>query len=156
MSAWKKCPHCGEPVSEYRNPLPTVDVIVLVPGADGERDGVVLVERRNPPPGWALPGGFVDYGEKCEHAAVRECREETGLEVVLTGLHGVYSDPGRDPRHHTLSVVYTGVARDISLLKAGDDAAKAQVFPLGEWPPLAFDHARILAHFLEAHYRNNG
>lgn len=141
------CPHCGGDVVMYRNPAPTVDVVILVPdmGPDG---GVVLVERRNPPLGWALPGGFIDYGESCERAAVREAREETGLEVELTGLLGVYSDPSRDPRQHTMSVVYTGTARDLDALQAGDDAARAEVFPLDALPGLAFDHDAILADFL--------
>ena len=144
------CPHCGGDVVMYRNPVPTVDVVILVPEA-GPDGGVVLVERRNPPPGWALPGGFVDYGETCEQAAVREAREETGLDVELTGLLGVYSDPSRDPRQHTLSVVYTGCARDVTALRAGDDAAAARIFPLDGVPGLAFDHDGILADFLRLH-----
>jgi len=149
------CPHCGEPVTMYRNPTPTVDVVILVPGgADGE-DGVVLIERKNPPHGWALPGGYVDYGETCETAAVREMKEETGLDVVLTGVLGVYSDPKRDARHHTMSVVYTAVPRDASVLEAGDDAGEARVFPLGRWPELAFDHGQILDDFMRRHSRLN-
>jgi 8-oxo-dGTP diphosphatase len=120
-----------------------VDVLIYEAGR-----GVVLVERRNPPPGWALPGGFVDYGETCEAAAVREAREETGLDVVLTGLFGVYSDPARDPRGHSLSVVYTGQAKDMARLQGGDDAARAVVFPLDALPPLAFDHERIIQDFI--------
>lgn len=142
----RPCPHCGETIELYRNPTPTVDVVILMPTPQGE--GVVLIERANPPHGWALPGGFVDYGETCEQAAVREMKEETGLDVTLTGLLGVYSDPKRDPRQHTMSVVYTGVPKNPDALKAGDDAAKAQVFPLGEWPKLVFDHAAILDDFL--------
>ena len=131
----------------YRNPVPTVDVVILVPDA-GPDGGVVLVERRNPPPGWALPGGFVDYGETCEHAAEREAREETGLDVELTGLLGVYSDPARDPRQHTLSVVYAAQAPAGAEPRGGDDAARAQFFPLELLPEaLAFDHARIIADF---------
>lgn len=137
------CPHCGKPVLHYRNPVPTVDVVIFDPGR-----GVVLIERANPPHGWALPGGFVDYGESLEAAAVREAREETGLEVTLTGLLGVYSDPSRDPRQHTLSVVYTAQIPDGSVPLAGDDTARAQFFPLGLLPSiLAFDHARILGDF---------
>lgn len=97
----------------------------------------------------------MDVGETCEQAAVREMREETGLDVILTGLLGVYSDPERDPRQHTMSVVYTGTVRDIRMLKAGDDAGKAKVFTLGDWPELAFDHELILNDFLRRHNRLN-
>lgn len=155
METKKPCPHCGGDIVMYRNPTPTVDVVILVPdGADGT-DGVVLIERNNPPHGWALPGGFVDVGETCEQAAVREMKEETGLDVILTGLLGVYSDPKRDPRQHTMSVVYTGMARNPGDLVAGDDAGKAVIFPLGEWPELAFDHKTILYDFLSKHNRMN-
>lgn len=123
-----------------RNPFPTVDVVVETDG------GVVLVERRNPPRGWALPGGFVDYGETVEDAARREVREETGLEVELTALLGVYSDPARDPRQHNLSVVYVGRAHGTP--RGGDDAARAEVFDPEALPaPLCFDHERILADY---------
>jgi len=146
MEFKKPCPYCGGEIVVYRNPAPTVDVVIHEPDGAGQ-GGVVLIERRNPPHGWALPGGFIDYGETCEHAAVREMREETGLDVELTGLLGVYSDPARDPRHHTMSVVYTGRARDMGALAAGDDAARARVFPLDGLPELVFDHASILADF---------
>ncbi|MDQ7835166.1 MAG: NUDIX hydrolase [Humidesulfovibrio sp.] len=126
-----------------QTPLLTVDVLVHLPGR-----GIVLVERKNPPHGWALPGGFVDLGESCEAAAVREMREETGLEVELTSLLGVYSDPARDPRGHTASAVYTAQALNPDQLQAGDDAAKAQVFPLNSLPPLAFDHGRIVRDYV--------
>jgi 8-oxo-dGTP diphosphatase len=126
-----------------QTPLLTVDVLVHLPGR-----GIVLVERKNPPLGWALPGGFVDVGESCEAAAVREMREETGLDVELTALLGVYSDPARDPRGHTASAVYIAQALDPSRLLAGDDAAAAAVFPLGALPPLAFDHGRIVRDYV--------
>lgn len=135
---------------QHRNPLPTVDVVIHVPGR-----GIVLVERKNPPLGWALPGGFVDCGETCEEAAVREAREETGLDVVLTGLLGVYSDPVRDPRRHTISVVYTAQAVDAARLRAGDDAASAELFPLDSLPLLAFDHGRIVGDFMRQTARLN-
>lgn len=149
------CPHCGGDIVSYANPKPTVDVVIFVPGGSPEGDGVVLIERSNPPHGWALPGGFVDEGELCESAAVREMKEETNLDVVLTGLLGVYSDPDRDPRSHTLSVVYTGFARNPDELTAGDDAARARVFPMGEWPDMAFDHRSILEDFMRSHDRLN-
>jgi 8-oxo-dGTP diphosphatase len=116
-----------------------VDVVILLPG-----DRVVLVERRFPPPGWALPGGFVDVGETMEAAAVREAREETGLGVELTDLLWVYSDPRRDPRRHTASAVFLG--RAAGEPRGGDDAAEARAFAWDALPsPLAFDHAEILA-----------
>ncbi|MHC1700709.1 MAG: NUDIX domain-containing protein [Humidesulfovibrio sp.] len=127
------------PGQRPQTPLLTVDVLVHLPGR-----GIVLVERKHPPHGWALPGGFVDLGESCEAAALREMREETGLDVELTALLGVYSDPARDPRGHTASAVYTAQALDPSRLQAGDDAARAAVFPLDALPPLAFDHGRIV------------
>ena len=151
MSKTIVCPHCKEEIETYCNPTPTVDVVVLMPGASDGKDGVVLIERKNPPHGWALPGGFVDCGETCEQAAVREMKEETGLDVVLTGVVGVYSDPKRDPRQHTVSVVYAGVARNPRELKAGDDAGQARVFALDELPETVFDHDRILSDFLKAH-----
>ena len=139
------CPACGQRVEKYYNPVPTVDVIVYNPDF-----GLVLVERANEPLGWALPGGFVDLGESVESAALREIREETGLEVVLTGLLGVYSRPDRDPRRHTLSVVFTGRALDPLALKAGDDARQAAFYQIKALPvQLAFDHNEILADFMQ-------
>ncbi len=143
MDSTAFCAQCGAALPGMRNPLPTVDAVIFDPAR-----GVLLVERANPPLGWALPGGFVDRGETCEQAALREVREETGLSVVLTALLGVYSDPARDPRQHTLSVVYTAQAADLDALRAGDDAKNARFFPLESLPPLAFDHARILADFV--------
>jgi ADP-ribose pyrophosphatase YjhB (NUDIX family) len=89
-----ECPKCGHHFRNYKNPLPTVDIIIEA------TDGIVLIERKNKPLGWALPGGFVDYAESLEQAAVREAREETGLQVSLTRQLKTYSDPDRDPRHH--------------------------------------------------------
>ena len=130
-----------------RNPLPTADVIIEV----GDR--VVLVRRKNPPEGWAIPGGFVDAGETVEAAAVREALEETGLSVTLTALLGVYSDPDRDPRHHTVSTVFVGRAE--GLPRGGDDAAEARLFGEDRLPsPIAFDHAKILADYFR--YRKTG
>ena len=138
---------------EFRNPKPTVDVVLSVDG------GVVLIRRANPPAGWALPGGFVDEGEAVEAAAVREAKEETGLDASLEELLYVYSDPARDPRQHTLSVVFTGTATGAPV--GLDDAAEARVVsvddlrallaqpsPTLDGLPLAFDHGRILADYL--------
>lgn len=145
MSETLHCPHCGAPVETWRNPAPTVDIIIH----DPER-GVVLVERGNPPRGFALPGGFVDVGETVEQAAVREALEETNLHVTLDALLGVYSDPARDPRRHTMSTVFIAHASRSEEPVAGDDAAGAAWHVLKTLPegvPLAFDHARILRHF---------
>ncbi len=140
------CPRCGEKVLVYRNPFPTVDVIIRCQTPGGQ-EGIILVERHNPPLGWALPGGFVDYGETLEQAAVREAMEETGLELRALRQFHAYSDPSRDPRQHNISVVFLAEAQGIP--KAGDDAARCGVFPLDSLPgPLAFDHSNILADYL--------
>jgi 8-oxo-dGTP diphosphatase len=116
-------------------------------------DHIVLVRRRNPPEGWAIPGGFVEAGETVEAAAVREAAEETGLAVNLTMLLGVYSDPSRDPRFHTVSTVYVGRAEGSPA--GGDDAAEAGLFAERDLPsPIAFDHARILADYFR--YKRTG
>ncbi len=123
-----------------RNPFPTVDIIIR----QGQR--IVLVERRNPPHGWALPGGFVAYGESLEAAARREAAEETGLTLSDLRQFGAYSAPDRDPRQHNLSFVFT--AAGAGLPRGGDDAARAVLFPLDALPePLCFDHGRILADY---------
>jgi 8-oxo-dGTP diphosphatase len=134
------CPACGTQVKRYRNPFPTVDIIIEL------QDGIVLIERKNPPYGWALPGGFVDYGERLEAAAVREAREETSLEVHNLRLLGCYSDPMRDERMHTISTVY--IADGYGQPRAADDAADVGIFQLASLPgPLCFDHAAILADY---------
>jgi len=136
----------GETV--YRNPALAADVIIEL--ADG---GIVLIERRNPPHGWAIPGGFVDYGESVENAAVREAKEETGLDVTLVELFQIYSAPERDPRKHTATVVF--IARADGQPVADDDAADARVVTADSLPDsLAFDHDRILAHYFE--YKRTG
>lgn len=123
---------------KYKNPLPTVDIIIELKGK-----GIVLIERKNPPLGWAIPGGFVDAGETLEAAAVREAFEETGLNVRLRAQFHAYSDPARDPRHHAISVVFIAEADGAPV--ARDDAKAAGVFTEDTLPPvLAFDHARIL------------
>lgn len=125
-------------------PLVAADTIIELSGHDG---AVVLIERRNPPYGWALPGGFVDPGETVEQAAAREALEETGLEVRLEVLLGCYSDPGRDPRGPVVSLVFAGTAAGTPT--ARDDARRvAIVDPASPGVTLAFDHARILADYL--------
>ncbi len=125
-------------MSEHRNPKPTVDIVILLPG-----DRVVLIERRNAPQGWALPGGFVDEGETLAAAAAREAKEETGLEVDLVEQFHAYSDPRRDPRGHTISTVFLG--RAAGEPRGGDDAARAAAFRWDELPAdVVFDHAEIL------------
>ena len=132
-------------------PLLTVDIIIEL--ADRPDRPIVLIQRKYPPPGWALPGGFVDVGESVEHAAVREALEETSLSVRLTLLLGCYSDPKRDARGHTVSVVYVAVAEGAPM--AQDDAAALAVFSPQDLPqPLAFDHAQILRDYLQ--YRLRG
>ena len=129
----------------YRNPTPTVDIIIEL--GDRPERPIVLVERLNPPYGWAIPGGFVDYGETVETAAIREAAEETGLQIRLIEQFHVYSDPSRDPRQHTLSIVFLATA--IGTPTAGDDAKHLAVFAPWELPPnLCFDHDRILQDYL--------
>ncbi|NPB06155.1 MAG: NUDIX hydrolase [Aquificae bacterium] len=138
---------------ELRTPYLATDVIIRL--WDGERFlGIVLIERRNPPVGLALPGGFVEVGERVEDAAVREALEETGLKVKLAGLLGVYSDPKRDPRFHVASVVWVADATGRPV--AGSDAKKAHLFKLEEIPfnELVFDHAKILLDFLRLKARD--
>lgn len=136
------CPSCGAAVKSYRNPLPTVDIIIEIDG------GIVLIARKNPPLGWALPGGFVDYGETLEDAAVREAREETAIWIKELRLLGCYSDPSRDSRQHTISTVF--IAKGEGPLQAGDDAADIAVFPVGALPEnLCFDHDRIIHDYLQ-------
>ena len=136
------CPKCGAVVLQYINPVPTVDIIIEVETETDEK-GIVLIYRQNEPRAWAFPGGFVDYGEALEEAAVREAREETGLEVEAIAQFHTYSDPRRDPRRHTISTVFTARAKGCP--RSGDDAERAGVFTEKNLPhPLAFDHEEIL------------
>lgn len=135
----------------YRNPAPTVDIIIEL--IDRPSRPIVLIERHNPPLGWAIPGGFVDYGESVETAAWREAQEETGLQVELIEQFHVYSDPNRDPRKHTLSVVFLATA--IGEPRAGDDAKNMGIFESWRIPTnLCFDHDRILKDYWR--YRHYG
>ena len=124
-------------------PIIAADIIIELLDEPGRP--IVLIERKNPPHGWAIPGGFVDVGETLEHAAVREAEEETGLKVKLKALLGNYSDPSRDPRGHTVTAVY--VAEAHGQPKAGDDAKHVEVFDPLRPPALAFDHALVLADY---------
>lgn len=135
-------------MAAFKNPVPTVDCIVELP-----RDRIVLIRRKHPPEGWALPGGFVDEGETLHAACVREVKEETGLEVDLSEQFFTYSDPARDPRKHTLSTVYIGWAEGEP--SGSDDAAEARAFTLDSLPsPLCFDHETILSDY--ATYKRTG
>jgi len=135
----------------YRNPTPTVDIIVEM--SDRPHRPIVLIERLNPPYGWAIPGGFVDYGESVEAAARREAAEEIGLQVTLIEQFHVYSDPARDPRQHTLSVVFIATATGTP--EAKDDAKSLELFELWQLPSsLCFDHDRILHDYRR--YRDYG
>lgn len=130
---------------ERKNPLPTVDLIIRY----GAR--VVLIRRKNPPHGWALPGGFVEYGESLEDAAIREAREETGLDVRLRRQFHTYSDPGRDERFHTITTVYIADAE--GRLQAGDDASEIELFTHDTLPDdMAFDHRSILEDYFSERY----
>jgi 8-oxo-dGTP diphosphatase len=125
----------------YRNPTPTVDIIIEL--VDRSQRPIILIERKNPPFGWAIPGGFVDYGESVESAARREAQEETGVKVELVEQFHVYSDPNRDPRQHTLSVVFIATGRGEP--KAADDAKNLGVFEFWQLPEnLCFDHDQIM------------
>jgi 8-oxo-dGTP diphosphatase len=137
-------------MAEHRNPFPTTDAII--DDGDGR---IVLVLRKNIPHGWAIPGGFVDYGEEVGKACVREAKEETGLDVDLVEQLFTYSDPGRDDRKHTISTVYWCKVRG-GTLKAADDAKDARWFSEGQvpWPELCFDHGEILRDYFR--YRKTG
>lgn len=142
------CPNCGAKIKSYLNPLPTVDIIIEL-----EDRGIVLIKRKNPPIGWAIPGGFVDYGESLEEAAIREAKEETSLDVTLLGQMHTYSKPDRDPRQHTISTVF--VARGKGIPVAADDAIEIGIFTKGNLPhPLMFDHEQIVADYFNKKRRN--
>ncbi len=129
----------------FKNPLLTVDIIIEM------NDGIVLIERLNPPYGWALPGGFVDYGETLEASARREAREETSLVVTLEEQFQTYSDPTRDPRHHSVSTIF--IAKAVGSPKAADDAKNLGIFTRSNLPhPIVFDHNRIINDYFR--YKN--
>jgi 8-oxo-dGTP diphosphatase len=131
--------------SQPRNPFLTVDAIIEING------GVILIRRKNPPPGWAIPGGFVDYGETLEDAVVREMKEETSLDVKLIRQFHTYSDPDRDPRHHTVSTIFIATASGTP--RAEDDAADIGIFTRNNLPEdIAFDHRQILEDYFNKKY----
>jgi len=133
-----KCAKCGAEMQSYRNPFPTVDIIIEL-----DDRGIVLISRKNYPFGWALPGGFVDYGESLEDAAVREAKEETGLNIKLIRQFHTYSRPDRDPRYHSISTVY--IAKASGTPHAADDAKEVGIFTRDALPaPIVFDHMEIL------------
>jgi len=135
----------------YRNPTPTVDIIIEL--SDRPERPIILIERQNPPYGWAIPGGFVDYGEAVETAAWREAREEISLDVTLVEQFYVYSDPRRDERQHTISIVFIATASGEP--RAADDAKTVGLFLPDRLPqPLCFDHGQILTDYW--HYRQGG
>lgn len=128
-----------------RNPFLTVDAIIETEG------GIVLIKRKNPPPGWAIPGGFVDYGETIEDAVIREAKEETGLDINIIRQFHTYSDPKRDPRHHTVSTIFIASATGTPV--AADDAKEAGIFSRDTLPAvLAFDHRQILDDYFSGRY----
>ena len=136
-----------------RPQTPTLAADAIIELVDLPERPIVLIERRNPPPGWAIPGGFVDIGESVPDAAMREALEETSMEVKLHCLLGCYSDPSRDPRGHTVSMIYVAQAHGEPV--AADDAASVGIFdPAHIDVPLAFDHDKILRDYLE--YRHTG
>ncbi len=127
------------------NPVPTVDIIIEIDG------GIILIKRKNPPYGWALPGGFIDYGESAESAAVREAKEETNLDITQLKQFHVYSDPERDPRFHTITVVF--IARAKGRPRAKDDAIEIGIYNKNNLPEdIAFDHKKILNDYFEKRY----
>lgn len=133
-----QCPKCKEEIEVYLNPIPTVDIIIEI-----DSKGVVLIKRKNPPYGWAIPGGFVDYGESLEEAALREAKEETNLDVKLLRQFHTYSDPKRDQRHHSISTAY--IAKGKGIPQAKDDAIEIGIFNESNLPSqIAFDHRSIL------------
>lgn len=141
-----QCPNCNKEIEIYRNPIPTVDIIIEI-----EKKGIILIKRKNPPYGWAIPGGFVDYGESLEDAALREAKEETNLDVNLIKQFHTYSDPKRDPRHHSISTVFIAEAKGFP--KAQDDAMEIGVFNEKNLPDeIAFDHRSILEDYFKKRY----
>ena len=130
---------------KYKNPTPTVDIIIEIDNT------IVLIKRKNAPFGWAIPGGFVDYGESLEDAAIREAYEETTLEIDLIKQFHTYSNPSRDPRQHTISTVFIAKAKGTPI--GADDASEAKLFSKKDLPKkIAFDHNAILSDYFSNKY----
>ncbi|UCD35099.1 MAG: NUDIX hydrolase [Nitrospiraceae bacterium] len=128
-----------------QSPFISVDAIIEAEG------GIVLIKRKNPPPGWAIPGGFVDYGETLEQAVSREMKEETGLDIRIIRQFHTYSDPHRDPRHHTISTIFIAAASGKPV--AADDALEAGIFRRDNLPgEMAFDHRKVLEDYFNKKY----
>jgi ADP-ribose pyrophosphatase YjhB (NUDIX family) len=141
-----QCSKCKNEIEVYKNPIPTVDIIIEI-----ESKGIVLIKRKNPPYGWAIPGGFLDYGESLEEAAMREAKEETNLDVELARQFHTYSDKNRDPRHHTISTIY--IAKGNGIPQAKDDAIEIGIFTESNLPSeIAFDHRSILNDYFKSIY----
>ena len=137
-------------MEKYKNPYPTVDIIIELTDYDNK---IVLIKRKNPPLGTAIPGGFVDYGESLEETAIREAKEETNLDIKLITQLKTYSDPIRDPRFHTISTVFIAKAKGFP--KAGDDAKECLIYSVNDLPQdLVFDHDKILQDY-KAYKKNN-
>lgn len=142
-----RCPKCQNEREVYQNPISTVDIIIEI-----QSEGIVLIKRKNPPYGWAIPGGFVDYGESLKDAAIREAKEETNLDVKLIRQFHTYSDPNRDPRYHTISTVY--IAKSKGIPQAKDDAIEIGIFTQSNLPDeIAFDHRSILSDYFKVKSR---
>lgn len=141
MKDYIKCEKCGAKIERYINPVPTADLILM----DRHRSGLYLVERGNSPHGWALPGGFIEYGEDPRNAAEREGREETGLAIEMLSQFRAFGSPGRDPRHHTITIVFDAIGSGAPV--AGDDAKNVCFFNWKEIPELAFDHGVIVEEY---------
>ena len=140
--ATTKCPLCNKDIEVYKSPFLTVDIIIEL------KDGIVLIKRKCPPIAWALPGGFVDYGESLENAAIREAKEETSLDITLRRQLHTYSDPDRDTRSHNVTTVFVATAEGEP--KAADDAKDACIFTRETLPEdLAFDHMQILLDYFK-------
>jgi ADP-ribose pyrophosphatase YjhB (NUDIX family) len=139
-----ECPKCKNEIEIYQNPIPTVDIIIEM----GSK-GIILIKRKNFPYGWAIPGGFVDYGESLEETALREAKEETNLDIESIRQFHTYSDPKRDPRHHSISTVY--IAKGKGKPKAKDDALEIGIFTESDLPiDIAFDHRSILKDYFKS------